>query len=62
MDQPTFTPVQKIVEASGTLFLKFGDLDATKPEGNVRSRVETIVHYVQKHSAAIAARKLASLP
>ena len=33
MDQPTYTPVQKIVEASGTLFFKFGDLDATKPRG-----------------------------
>jgi len=30
MDQPTFTPVQKIVEATGTLYFKFGDLDATK--------------------------------
>ena len=33
MDQPTFTPVQRIVEASGTLFFKFGDLDSTKPTG-----------------------------
>jgi predicted nucleotide-binding protein (sugar kinase/HSP70/actin superfamily) len=62
MDQPTFTPVQKIVEASGTLFFKFGDLDSTKPAGSVRIRVETVVHYVQKHSATIAARKLESLP
>ena len=57
MDQPTFTPVQKIVEATGTLFFKFGDLDATKPAGSVRIRVETVVHYVQKHSAALIERK-----
>ena len=35
MDQPTFTPVQKIVEASGTLLFKFGDLDATRPAGSI---------------------------
>jgi predicted nucleotide-binding protein (sugar kinase/HSP70/actin superfamily) len=62
MDQPTFTPVQKIVEASNTLFFKFGDLDATKPAGSVRIRVETIVHYVRKRSAEIMERKLAALP
>ena len=62
MDQPTYTPVQKIIEASGTLFFKFGDLDATKPAGSVKIRVETIVHYVQKHSAAIIERKRGWLP
>jgi predicted nucleotide-binding protein (sugar kinase/HSP70/actin superfamily) len=62
MDQPTFTPVQKIVEASGTLLFKFGDLDATRPAGSIRIRVETIVHYLQKHSSAIIGRKLSYLP
>jgi predicted nucleotide-binding protein (sugar kinase/HSP70/actin superfamily) len=61
MDQPTFTPVQKIVEASSTLFFKFGDLDATKPAGSVRIRVETIVHYVRKRSPAIMEKKRAAL-
>jgi predicted nucleotide-binding protein (sugar kinase/HSP70/actin superfamily) len=51
MDQPTYTPVQKIVEASGTLFFEFGDLDTTKPAGRVKIRIETIVHCVRKHSA-----------
>jgi predicted nucleotide-binding protein (sugar kinase/HSP70/actin superfamily) len=62
MDQPTFSPVQKIVEASGTLFFKFGDLDATKPAGSVRIRVETIVHYVEKNATAIIERKRGWLP
>ncbi len=61
MDQPTFTPVQKIVEASGTLLFKFGDLDATKPAGSIRIRVETIVHYLQKQSRSIIERKLSYL-
>ncbi len=58
MDQPTFTPTQKIVENSGTLFFKFGDLDSTKPTGSVRIRVETIVHYVKKNSGSIIENKL----
>jgi predicted nucleotide-binding protein (sugar kinase/HSP70/actin superfamily) len=58
MDQPTYTPAQKIVEATGTLFFKFGDLDSTKPSGSIRIRVETIVHYMAKYSQQIIERKL----
>ena len=36
MDQPTYTPVQQIVERSGTLFFSFQDLDSTKPSGSVK--------------------------
>jgi predicted nucleotide-binding protein (sugar kinase/HSP70/actin superfamily) len=59
MDQPTFTPAQKIVEATGTLFFKFGDLDSTKPAGSIRIRIETIVHYLARHSQDVIGRKLA---
>jgi predicted nucleotide-binding protein (sugar kinase/HSP70/actin superfamily) len=62
MDQPTYTPTQKIVEATGTLFFKFGDLDSTKPAGGIKIRIETIVHYVTKHSQHIIQKKLALLP
>ena len=62
MDQPTYTPTQKIIEASGTLFFKFGDLDSTKPAGSVKIRVETIVHYAGKYSNEIIQKKLATLP
>jgi predicted nucleotide-binding protein (sugar kinase/HSP70/actin superfamily) len=61
MDQPTYTPTQKIIEGSGTLFFKFGDLDATKPSGSIKIRVETIVHYMAKYSPGIIQRKLAFL-
>lgn len=57
MDQPTYTPVQRIVEASGTLFFAFQDLDATKPAGSVKIRVETIVHYLERQAAGIIERK-----
>jgi predicted nucleotide-binding protein (sugar kinase/HSP70/actin superfamily) len=62
MDQPTYTPTQKIVEASGTLFFKFGDLDATKPSASIKIRSETITHYLAKYSPQIIERKLAALP
>src|SRR5271168_3597369 len=61
MDQPTYTPTQRIVEATGTLFFKFGDLDSTKPAGSVKIRVETITHYMNKYSADIIANKKAML-
>ena len=61
MDQPTYTPSQKIVEATGTLYFKFGDLVATKPTGGIKIRVETISHYLGKYSQEIIDRKLSYL-
>lgn len=60
MDQPTFTPVQEIVERSGTLFFSFQELDATKPAGSVNIRVETIAYYLQRHSPHILEQKKAA--
>jgi predicted nucleotide-binding protein (sugar kinase/HSP70/actin superfamily) len=57
MDQPTFTPVQQIVEHSGTLFFSFQDLDSTKPAGSVKIRVETIAYYLERSSASIIKSK-----
>lgn len=62
MDQPTYTPVQQIVERSGTLFFSFQDLDSTKPAGSVKIRTETIAHYLQRDAAGIIHRKLAASP
>jgi predicted nucleotide-binding protein (sugar kinase/HSP70/actin superfamily) len=62
MDQPTYSPVQAIVERSGTLFFSFQDLDSTKPAGSVKIRVETIAHYLDKHAGEIIAKKLAASP
>lgn len=60
MDQPTYTPVQQIVERSGTLFFSFQDLDSTKPAGSVKIRTETIAHYLARDAAGIIGRKLAA--
>jgi predicted nucleotide-binding protein (sugar kinase/HSP70/actin superfamily) len=61
MDQPTYTPVKEIVERSGTLFFSFQDLDATKPAGSTRIRIETILHYLDRQWPAIVARKQARI-
>jgi predicted nucleotide-binding protein (sugar kinase/HSP70/actin superfamily) len=57
MDQPTFTPVQQIVEKSGTLFFSFQELDSTKAAGSVKIRVETISYYLERNSPGIIAAK-----
>jgi len=62
MDQPTYTPVQQIVERSGTLFFSFQDLDSTKPAGSVKIRVETIAHYLEKYARDIIGKKKAAMP
>jgi hypothetical protein len=62
MDQPTYTPVQQIVERSSTLFFSFPDLDSTKPAGSVKIRVETITHYLEKYAGAIIEKKKAAMP
>jgi predicted nucleotide-binding protein (sugar kinase/HSP70/actin superfamily) len=62
MDQPTYTPVQSIIESSGTLFFSFQDLDSTKPAGSVKIRTETISYYLEQYASAIVARKLVRLP
>jgi len=60
MDQPTLSPVQQIVERSGTLFFSFQELDSTKPAGSVKIRVETIAHYLRKYAKDIIERKKAA--
>jgi predicted nucleotide-binding protein (sugar kinase/HSP70/actin superfamily) len=57
MDQPTFTPVQQIVERSGTLFFSFQELDSTKPSGSVKIRIETIAYYLERRSPGIIQQK-----
>lgn len=61
MDQPTYSPVQQVVERSGTLFFSFQDLDSTKPAGSVKIRVETIAHYLGRYAPDIIEKKKAAL-
>ena len=60
-DAWTYTPVQHIVERSGTLFFSFQDLDSTKPAGSVKIRVETIAHYLERYAAGMIETKKAAM-
>ncbi|HSG48475.1 MAG TPA: BadF/BadG/BcrA/BcrD ATPase family protein [Longimicrobiales bacterium] len=54
-DAPIFAVVEGIVEASGTPFFAFRDLDENKPAGSIRIRIETIHHFLQRYREGSAA-------
>lgn len=62
MDQPSYTPVQQIVECSGTLFFSFQELDATKPSGSLKIRFETIAYYLDRYGRDVLERKKQASP
>ena len=61
MGQPTYTPVQQVVERSGTLIFSFQDLDSTQPAGSVKIRGEPITRYLAKYASEIIERKKAAM-
>ena len=55
-DAPLFTVIEQIVEAAGTPFFSFRDLDENKPSGSIRIRVETIHHFLERYRQDLEAR------
>jgi predicted CoA-substrate-specific enzyme activase len=47
-DAPIFSVIERIIEASGTPFFAFRDLDENKPSGSIKIRVETIHYFLQR--------------
>jgi predicted nucleotide-binding protein (sugar kinase/HSP70/actin superfamily) len=47
-DSPIFSVIERIVEASGTPFFCFKDLDENKPSGSIKIRVETIHYFLKR--------------
>jgi len=47
-DAPVFSVIEGIVEASGTPFFSFRDLDENKPSGSIRIRIETIDYFLKR--------------
>ena len=43
------------MEASGTPFFAFRDLDENKPAGSIRIRIETIHHFLQRYRERVGA-------
>jgi activator of 2-hydroxyglutaryl-CoA dehydratase/predicted nucleotide-binding protein (sugar kinase/HSP70/actin superfamily) len=48
-DAPIYNVIEGIMEASGTPFFAFKDLDENKPTGSLRIRVETVDHFLRLH-------------
>ena len=47
-DSVLFSVVESIVEASGTPFFSFRDLDENKPSGSIKIRIETIDYFLER--------------
>ncbi len=48
-DAPIYNVVESIIEASGTPFFTFHDIDENKPSGSIKIRVETIDYFLQRY-------------
>jgi predicted nucleotide-binding protein (sugar kinase/HSP70/actin superfamily) len=58
-DAPIYSVIEEIVEASGTPYFSFKDLDENRPAGSIKIRVETISYFLKRYRedmvAALAA-------
>lgn len=48
-DAPIFAVIEGIIEAAGTPFFSFRDLDENKPSGSIKIRVETIHYFLKRY-------------
>ncbi|MDA1256768.1 MAG: acyl-CoA dehydratase activase-related protein [Chloroflexi bacterium] len=48
-DAPIFDPIEKVIEATGTPYFTFHDIDENKPTGSINIRVETIDYFLQRY-------------
>ena len=48
-DAPIYNTVENIIEASGTPYFTFHDIDENKPTGSIKIRVETIDYFLQRY-------------
>jgi predicted nucleotide-binding protein (sugar kinase/HSP70/actin superfamily) len=48
-DAPIYNVIEGILEASGTPFFAFKDLDENKPAGSLRIRVETVDYFLREY-------------
>jgi len=49
-DAPIYTLIEEIIEASGTPFFYFKDIDENKPTGSIRIRIETIDYFLKRYA------------
>ncbi|WP_300363452.1 BadF/BadG/BcrA/BcrD ATPase family protein, partial [Hydrogenimonas sp.] len=58
-DAPTYAIVDKILGASRTPHLTLHDIDANKPGGSIKIRVQTFAYALEEYERALEARKTA---
>jgi predicted nucleotide-binding protein (sugar kinase/HSP70/actin superfamily) len=55
-DAPIYSTIEEIVEASGTPFFAFKDIDENRPEGAIRLRLETIDYSLKRAREELLSR------
>jgi predicted nucleotide-binding protein (sugar kinase/HSP70/actin superfamily) len=55
-DAPIYSTVEEIVEAAGTPYFAFKDIDENRPEGAIRLRLETIDYSLKRARESLLAR------
>lgn len=58
-DAPMYHAVEAIVEASGTPYFTFHDIDENKPSGSIKIRVETIAYFLERYQEELQRRAAA---
>ncbi len=48
-DAPIYSVVEEVLEATGTPYFSFKDIDENKPAGSIRLRVETIDYFLRRY-------------
>ena len=56
-DAPIYNTVEHIIEASGTPYFTFHDIDESKPTGSIKIRVETIDYFLQRYQEHLGRKK-----
>ena len=56
-DAPIYNTVEHVIEASGTPYFSFHDIDENKPVGSIKIRVETIDYFLQRYQEHLGRQK-----
>ena len=56
-DAPMYNVIENIIEASGTPYFTFHDIDENKPSGSIKIRVETIDYFLKRYQEHLKRQK-----
>jgi activator of 2-hydroxyglutaryl-CoA dehydratase/predicted nucleotide-binding protein (sugar kinase/HSP70/actin superfamily) len=62
MDAPIYSAIERIVEATGTPYFSFKDIDENKPAGSIKIRIETIAYFLSRYQERMVQRGHAGSP